>query len=509
MTAKLLMLQGTASSVGKSLLVAALCRIFRQDGLRVAPFKAQNMSNNAFVTEEGGEIGRAQAVQAHAAQVAPHVDMNPILLKPQAEARSQVVVLGKASETLSAREYYQRKQELWPVVTDALERLRTSHDVVIIEGAGSPAEINLKQYDIVNMRVARETEAPVILVGDIDRGGVFAHLVGTLELLEQEERALVRGLLINKFRGDKSLLTDGLTFIQERTGAPVLGVVPYLRDHGVPEEDSVALDNAIQADGRGNEALLDIVVIRLPHIANTNDFEALAAEPAVHLRYVSDPAALGDPDLVILPGSKSTIEDLLQLRKRGLAKQLMLRAGEHKPILGVCGGYQMLGYVIRDPNRVESAKKEAPGLGLLPIETVFQARKITEQVEGTTAASPGMLSGASGSTARGYEIHSGVSTTLSAVAPLFRLSSRGGNPCDELDGAVSPDGTIAGTYMHGLFDEADFRQAFLRAVARHKGLPDLPLPEQPSLDTLLDRLAAQVRANLDMRQVYQITGVDV
>ena len=499
------MLQGTASSVGKSLLVAALCRIFRQDGLSVAPFKAQNMSNNAAVTAGGGEIGRAQAVQAIASGLDPHVDMNPILLKPETNHRSQVVVLGKATEAMGAVDYYQRKQELWPVVSGALDRVRADRDIVVIEGAGSPAEINLKAHDITNMRVARETNAPVLLVGDIDRGGVFAHLVGTLELLEPEERALVRGLIINKFRGDKSLLTDGLTFIEGRLGMPVVGVVPYMRDHAIPEEDSVALDQPQTSADK--EALFDIVVVRLPHIANTNDFEALAAEPSVRLRYASDPTSLGDPDLIILPGSKSTIDDLHHLRKRGLADCIVRMAERGTQVLGVCGGYQILGGVIRDPEHVESPLDESPGLGLLPIETTFVANKITEQVAGRAAVTHGPMQVARTTQAIGYEIHSGISTLTESAEPFFHLTQRSGQPIDQPDGAVNAHGNVYGTYMHGLFDEPDFRQGFLTGLARAKGLADLPISTQPSLDVMLDRLAAQVRANLDMGKVYSIVGL--
>ncbi|HID65180.1 MAG TPA: cobyric acid synthase, partial [Anaerolineae bacterium] len=340
MTAKTLMIQGTASSAGKSLLVAALCRIFCQDGVRVAPFKAQNMALNSFVTREGHEMGRAQVVQAQAAGLEPHVDMNPILLKPEQDARSQVVVMGRPWATLAAGEYYRRKGELWPVVTAALDRLRERYDLVVIEGAGSPAEINLRDSDIVNMAVARYARAPVLLVGDIDRGGVFASLVGTMVLLEEDERRLIKGFVINKFRGDVALLQDGLTMLEQRTGVPVLGVVPFIRDLQIAEEDSVALGEPLRRSlesSQGRE--VDIAAIRLPRISNFDDFDALALEEGVQVRFVDGPDQLGHPQAVILPGTKSTIADLLWLRQVGLARALCELAENGTPVVGICGGY--------------------------------------------------------------------------------------------------------------------------------------------------------------------------
>ncbi|MEK7216670.1 MAG: cobyric acid synthase, partial [Chloroflexota bacterium] len=429
MPAKLLMLQGTASSVGKSLLTAALCRILRQDGFSVAPFKAQNMSNNSYVTREGGEMGRAQVVQAQAAGIEPHVDMNPILLKPEAEARSQVVVLGRATESLPARAYYQRKAALRPVVLQALARLRARYEVVMIEGAGSPAEINLRSGDLVNMGLAREVDAPVLLVGDIDRGGVFAHLVGTMELLEPGDRALVRGTIINKFRGDPSLLGDALRLVERRTGVPVLGVVPFLPQHGVPEEDSVALNggpNGRLDGGHGSGAAVagavDIAVVQPPRIANFTDFGALAAHPGVRLRYVATAAEFGEPHIVILPGSKSTVADLDYLRAQGLDLAVCRAAAAGRLVVGVCGGYQMLGERIRDPDGVESSQRETVGLGLLPVSTTFSPEKTTIQVSGRVAAARGVLAHAAGATVTGYEIHNGVTAAAPGVAPAFLVT---------------------------------------------------------------------------------------
>src|SRR5262245_58039095 len=373
MPAQLLMIQGTSSSVGKSLLTAALCRSFARRGVRVAPFKAQNMSNNAAVCADGAEIGRAQAVQAAAAGIEPTADMNPVLLKPEADSRSQVIVLGRPWQTLRAANYYRRKEELWPIVTAALDRLRAAYELVLIEGAGSPVELNLRHLDIVNMAVARHARAPVLLVGDIDRGGIFAQLLGTLALLEPEERALVRGLVVNKFRGDRTLFADGVRILEERGGVPVLGVVPHLPALAVPEEDAVALDSFIPRPARGS---IDIVVIRLPRIANFDDFDPLAAEPGVTLRYVQTPRELGAPHAMILPGTKSTIAELDWLRATGLADAIRDRVACGAAVVGLCGGYQMLGQMIRDPHGIEAAA-EVAGLGLLPIETIFAAEKAT------------------------------------------------------------------------------------------------------------------------------------
>ncbi len=503
--AKLLMLQGTASSVGKSLLVAALCRILRQNGYRVAPFKAQNMSNNSFVTRNGGEMGRAQVVQAQAAGIEPHVDMNPILLKPEAEARSQVVLLGKAQTTLSAREYYRIKPELQPITLAALERLRSAHDVVVIEGAGSPAEINLRRHDIVNMGLACAVQAPVLLVGDIDRGGVFAHLVGTLELLEAEERALVKGTIINKFRGDPGLLDDGLRFLEDRTGIPVLGVVPHLPHHGLPEEDSVVLERpAPRAVSKG---IIDIAVVQAQRIANFTDFDALASETSVSLRYVSEAAALGQPDVIILPGTKSTVADLASLRAQGIADAIVRLAGAGTVIVGLCGGYQMLGRVIRDAQHVESDMDEVPGLGLLPVETEFVPEKATVQVEGVFAAETGIWQELAHQAIFGYEIHNGVTKQVQPLSPTVRINRRGGAPTDTLDGSVNAAGNVLGSYVHGLFDAPGLRRAFLSAIAQRKGLPTPVFDAIPTLEQTFDRLADHVRASLDIPHIYRIAGL--
>jgi adenosylcobyric acid synthase len=511
------MVQGTSSHAGKSTLVAALCRLFAREGWRVAPFKAQNMSNNAAVVD-GGEIGRAQAVQAMAAGVAPTVDMNPVLLKPQGDRTSQVVVLGRAWATTDARAYYARKAELWPTVTGALDRLRAAHDLVVIEGAGSPAEINLAQYDIVNMRVARHAGAPVLLVGDIDRGGVFAALYGTVALLTAEERAHVRGFVINKFRGDPSLLTPGFAMLEERTGVPTLGVLPYLDLAGLPAEDGLELDaRGRLAHARGHadgEAVLDVAVLRLPRIANLDEFQPLAAEPGVEVRFVRDPSALGDPDLVIVPGTKATIADLAWVRERGLDAAIRARREAGVPVLGICGGYQMLGARVADPLGVEGPPGEVEGLGLLPVATTFAADKVTERIRAHVTAPTALGRPADGppgesGTFDAYEIHMGRTDALPG-APLgaapFAVTARDGRVAS--DGAASPDGRVVGTYLHGLFEHTGFRRRALAALAARRGVAlPTPPPDTPTPEAAFDVLADAVRAHLDVAAIAGLAGL--
>ena len=549
MAAKTLMIQGTASSVGKSLLAAALCRLLRQDGLRVAPFKSQNMALNSFVTREGGEMGRAQVVQALAAGVEPSVDMNPILLKPEADHRSQVVVLGRARASMGFRDYRSLRHELLGVVEGALQRLRAAYDVVVIEGAGSPAEINLREGEIVNMRIARMAGAPVLLAGDIDRGGVFAHLVGTLALLEPDERALVRGFLINKFRGDASLLQPGIDFLERRTGVPVVGVIPYLADVRLPEEDSVALEGPHPLapspptwKGGAPAAIVDVVVVHLPHVANFDDFDPLAGEPGVAVRYVRAPEEVGEPDLIVVPGTKSTVADLRWLRERGLAEAIVARVRRGTPAIGICGGYQMLGHAIEDPLGVESAPGDCvDGLGLLPVRTVFAPEKATHQVRARVLEARGLLTGCAGHAIRGYEIHMGRTAALDnpggTLGPAFALESPAGAPATDLsagsegseltlsaakgqagqaqrpttDGMLNQDGRVLGTYLHGLFDNAGLRRALLHNLAQAKGLAGAPETAAwgrlASLDEQLDRLAAAVRASVDVGRIYEMAGL--
>ncbi|MCC6177745.1 MAG: cobyric acid synthase [Chloroflexi bacterium] len=547
--APVLMVQGTASHVGKSTLTAAICRILRQDGLRVAPFKAQNMALNAYVAVEGGEIGRSQALQAQAAGVDASVDMNPILLKPEADARSQVIVAGRPIGSLGAAEYQRLKPSLWPTVADALDRLRAGYDIVVAEGAGSPAEVNLKHADLTNMRVARHAQAAVLLVGDIDRGGVFASLLGTLELLDPEERALVRGLAINKFRGDRSILEPGLAFLEARTGVPVLGVLPFLHGLDLPEEDSLGLSQPCtthdgpssvhRADldsgssgsvGKRLPGRLDVAVIRLPHIANFDEFGPLAAEPAVALRYVERAPALGVPDLIVLPGTKTTADDLDWLHGSGIAAALLALARRGTPVLGICGGFQMLGRSIHDPAHAESHRSTIEGLGLLPIVTTFAPTKRTVRVRGTLAARHGPFAGAAGTSIQAYEIHQGRTDLPNDLSPLATIQADPPAPSDEQigpaqertasmptdghDGVVSADGSIVGTYLHGLLENDAPRHALIdwllaRAPTTGRVAPslDLAVRHRHDLDRQLNALAAAVRASLDVGPLLAACGI--
>jgi adenosylcobyric acid synthase len=500
--ARTLMVQGTMSNAGKSVVAAGLCRLFARKGLRVAPFKAQNMSNNSFATLDGGEIGRAQAVQGAAAMAIPDVRMNPILLKPEADHRSQVVVLGKAIGSATAREYYAMKLGLWPKVTAALDALREEYDLVIIEGAGSPAEINLREHEIVNMRVARYAHAPVLLVGDIDRGGVFASLVGTMELLEPEERALVKGYIINKFRGDSSLLDSGLDMLLKRTGVPTIGVLPHFTDIHIPEEDSLGLERR-RAPAAG--PIVDVVVVRLPHIANFDDFDPLSWEPGVRLRYVEHSTDWGSPDLAILPGSKTTIADLHWLSSSGLAACLASHRERGGAVIGICAGYQMLGRNLSNPLGLEGGATLAKGLDMLHVDTEFHPRKITTQTHGRVAIGYGLLSFCGEAEVSGYEIHTGLTRTPADRAP-FRLRERSGAPMEGTDGSLSEDGRVLGTYLHGLFHNRPLRRGILKQVAAWKGasLPDGATIDQ---DAEFDKLAGLLEAHLDMDQVWELAGL--
>jgi adenosylcobyric acid synthase len=500
------MVQGTASNVGKSLLVTALCRLFRQDGLRVLPFKSQNMALNSCVTEDGGEIGRAQAVQAEAAGVPCSVDMNPILLKPEGDTRSQVVVLGKAIGTMTPLEYHAHKPELRAIIAASLRRLRQQCDLLVIEGAGSPAEINLKEFEIVNMHVAREASARVLLVGDIDRGGVFASLVGTMELLDPEERALVGGFLINKFRGDLRLLEPGLEFLTRRTGVPVVGVLPYLPALRIADEDSMSLDS--RRGRRVGRDDLDIAVVRLPRISNHDDFVPLEHEPGVVLRLVEEAAQLDGADLVILPGSKSTVADLAWLRGAGIADRLARRALDGQPILGICGGYQMMGATIEDPHALESPEPSTRGLGLLPIRTRFEAPKVTARVRARAATSTFLTEGLpAGAELHGYEIHLGRIEPLGAPHPVFELVEHNGHPRAGADGTVARDGLLVGTLLHGLFENDAVRASLLAFLRQRRGLAAPPPAPLPSRDQEYDRLAAALRQHVDLAAVRRIAGL--
>ena len=479
--AKRLMVQGTMSGAGKSLLCTALCRIFRQDGLRVAPFKSQNMSLNSYVTADGREMGRAQAVQAQAAGIAPDARMNPVLLKPSSDTGSQVIVNGKPRGHMGAVDYFRYREALIPEILSAFDSLAAEYDVIVMEGAGSPAEINLRENDIVNMGLAALTDAPVILVGDIDRGGVFAQLYGTVALFTPPERARVRGLVINKFRGDLEILRPGLAELETLTGIPVLGVVPYLQAD-IDDEDS--LSPALSRDTSGDA--LDIAVIRFPRLSNFTDFATLG------VRYVDRAPRLGAPDMVILPGTKSTVADLLWARQNGLESAILKLAARGTPILGICGGYQMLGERIDDPHGAESALPTLRGMGLLPCRTVFAASKTLRRARGIATGGP-----FDGAALDGYEIHMGVTE---ARGPAFCV----------LDGA-RPDGcrqgNVMGTYLHGLFDSGEAAQKLRAWLLARKGIASgdaKPESREAYRERQYDLLAAGVRAALDMDALRRI-----
>lgn len=475
-----LMLQGTMSNAGKSLLAAALCRIFRQDGYRVAPFKSQNMALNSFITADGGEMGRAQVVQAEAAGLAPDVRMNPILLKPTTDSGSQVIVNGRAVGNMGAAEYYRRKHAFLPDVLRAYESLAAENDVIVIEGAGSPAEINLKQDDFVNMGLAKLVDAPVLLIGDIDRGGVFAQLYGTIALLEADERARVKGLIVNKFRGDRTILEPGLRQLERLCGVPVAGVVPYTR---VDIDDEDSLTERFSRDTA--RKLVDIAVIRLPKISNFTDFAPFERYANVSVRYISSVRDLGAPDLICIPGTKSTIADLCWLRESGLEAAILKEAARGTPVFGVCGGYQMLGQAVSDPGGVEAAGlTDIRGMGLLPVQTVFCGEKVQTQTHGTFSGVQGLFAGLNGLSYEGYEIHMGRSGD--ALPPVICA------------------GSVYGSYVHGVFDAPGVADAILRALCARSGadfaqLGSFDLREYK--ERQYDTLAAAVRAGLDMELV--------
>jgi len=480
------MVVGTTSHAGKSLLTAAICRILARQGWRVTPFKGQNMALNAYVTASGDEMGHAQAVQAWAAGVEPVVEMNPILLKPQGDMTSQVILNGKAVGKVGAADYYKQYFAVgWQAIQDALQRLNQDFDWIVCEGAGSPAEINLKHRDLTNMRVAKYLKAPTLLVVDIDRGGAFAHVVGTLELLDPEERALIGGVIINKFRGQRSLLQPGITWLEARTGIPVVGVIPWL-EQAFPAEDSLDLfDRRSQAKGD-----LNIAVIRLPRIANFTDFDPLEAEPTVNLRYISPHQPIGEPDAVILPGSKTTIADLVTLQAAGMATQLQGYAATGGTILGICGGLQMLGQTLSDPEGLEGTVGEYSGLGLLPLKTVITPEKVTRQRQ-AIALHPEKLP------VSGYEIHQGQTTVLANLLPLFE---------DPSLGIVNRNQSVWGTYLHGLLDNGAWRRTWLNQLRQRRGLKPLPTevanyPEQRAV--ILDAVTDAVAAHLDLAPIFQ------
>lgn len=499
MTAKPLMVQGTMSGVGKSLLVAGLCRVLAQDGYRVAPFKSQNMALNSAVTAEGLEIGRAQAMQAEAAGIDPTAAMNPVLLKPTTDTGSQVIVDGRPIGTMPAREYFAFRHKLRKHIQAAYQRLTAEYDMVLIEGAGSPVELNLLRDDIVNMGVAKMCASPVLLVGDIDKGGVFAQLIGTMMLLPDDERSMVKASVVNKFRGDSSLFDEGVAILRERMGVPVAGVVPYLQVD-LDDEDSVSSRLAV----RQRTSAVDVAVIRLPKISNFTDFIALDVCEGMGVRYVSSPDELGRPDLLIVPGSKATIADLLWMRERGLEDVVQKAVRSGVPVLGICGGYQMLGLSIADPLGMEGGG-EVAGMGLLPVRTVFGKDKHQVRTTAQFCDVQGALAPLSGAQAYGYEIHMGI-TTLEGGAPLLKTVDSAGSVRN--DGCQC--GSVYGCYLHGLFDSAEVAQALLAGLLEAKGIEisggqsphaqDMRAYRQAQYDALADGL----RASLDMNLVYHI-----
>lgn len=494
---KAIMVVGTTSHAGKSLVTTALCRILSRQGWRVAPFKGQNMALNAYVTHTGGEIGHAQAVQAWAAGITPTVEMNPILLKPQGDMTSQIILKGRVAGRVSAVEYYERFFDVgWQAIEESLQRLGEEYDLIVCEGAGSPAEINLKHRDLTNMRIAKHLNAPTLLVVDIERGGAFAHIVGTLELLDPEERALVRGIIINKFRGQKSLLQSGIDWVQQRTGIPVVGVIPWF-DQVFPAEDSLSL---LDRNTHNPGSDLSVAVIRLPRISNFTDFDPLEAEPTVNVRYVSIKDSLGYPDAVILPGSKTTIADLVAMQRTGMAEAIQNYAAAGGTVLGICGGYQMMGRLLADPEGLEGQEGRYKGLGLLPLKTVITGQKVARQ-RLVTSNFP-----QAGLPVSGYEIHQGRShlvleTEGESGAPAHKALFDDANI-----GVVDTGLSIWGTYLHGIFDNGPWRRAWLNRLRQQRGLKSLPTGisnYREQREAMLDALADSVNEHLNLEPILQ------
>ena len=487
--AKVLMLQGTMSNVGKSLLTAALCRIFRQDGYKTAPFKSQNMALNSYITKDGLEMGRAQAMQAEAAEIEPSVLMNPILLKPTSDVGSQVILNGEVVGNMTAAEYFRKKKDLLPQIMSAFDTLSKNHDIIVIEGAGSPAELNLKSDDIVNMGLAKLLNAPVLLVGDIDRGGVFAQLIGTVELLEQDERALVKGLIVNKFRGDRAIFADGVDILEQKSKKPVVGVVPFI-NCDIEDEDSLSY----KLQNRSAKGVIDIAVIRLPRISNFTDLDVFSQFEPVSVRYVSKPQELVTPDMIVNPGTKSTISDMKFLRESGLETAIKKHASNGVPIFGICGGYQMLGEVISDPENAEGGGniQTIRGMGLLRTSTVFSSEKTRLRTSGRFAKIQGTFGALSGLPFEGYEIHMG--STESREMPLLKPDS----------GAFSDN--VCGCYVHGIFDNDEVCSALVKMLCERRGIEfnNTAISRAEYKKHQFDILAGAVRNSLDMELVYNI-----
>ncbi|WP_346884385.1 cobyric acid synthase [Clostridium sp. UBA4395] len=494
-----IMIQGTASSVGKSILVTALCRIFKQDGYSVCPYKSQNMSLNSYITLDGKEMGRAQVLQAYAAGLEPEVYMNPILLKPTTDKNCQIIFNGEVYGYSNAKEYHNLKVKFKDDLKSAFEKLENQFDIIVMEGAGSPAEINLRDNDIVNMGMAELIDAPVLLVGDIDKGGVFASLLGTIMLLSDSEKDRVKGTIINKFRGDISLLKPGVDSLEELTHRDCLGVVPYFKLDLEDEDGAVDLNKNITDK-------IDIAIIRLPHISNFTDFDALSIEPDVSVRYVETVAEFKTPDLVIIPGTKNTLGDLEYLKKSGLYNKIREYEVNGK-IIGICGGYQMLGKVLEDPYGVETTLESMEGLDILPIKTVFEEKKITTRVNGIIAKD--LINNDTPLSIYGYEIHMGKTTLLDEGKSLININKSNNEEANHLDGVVNNKGNVMGTYIHGIFDGVEFRQHIINGLRRDKGIEEkVSMPYEHLREKELDKLADLVRASIDMNKIYKIMGLN-
>ncbi|MBO6178079.1 MAG: cobyric acid synthase [Selenomonadaceae bacterium] len=495
--AKYLMMMGTSSHVGKSVLAAAFCRIFFQDGKKVAPFKAQNMALNSYVTKTGDEMGRAQVMQAEAAKIEPSANMNPVLLKPTGNASSQVIVMGKPIGTYSALDYHKKiAKDAWESVKKAVKEIEREYDTIVIEGAGSPAEINLKANDIVNMKVAKYLNAPVLLIADIDRGGAIASLVGTLELLDEDERALVKGLVINKFRGDVTLLQPAVDFLEKKTKKPVLGILPYMENLLIDDEDSVSLK-----DKRNNDnASVKIAVVKLPKISNFTDFDALYESKDVNLIYAETKEQLDDADLIILPGSKNTVADLLHIRKSGVEAKILERMKAGIPLVAICGGYQMIGKKIEDPYHMESELDEVEGIGIVDMKTVYSTKKRTLQVFANAENMDFLGINKSYKNLSGYEIHMGKTEFYENVKHPFIINTK-----DSQRDGISKE-LILGTYIHGIFDNDEFRGDMLNNLRKRKGLSPIEYGESlmARKEKSYDELAKVVRKNLDMEKITEI-----
>ncbi len=485
---------GTGSDVGKSIVTTACCRILKNRGFKVAPFKAQNMSNNSYVTYEGGEIGRAQVAQAEAAGCLPSVHMNPVLLKPSSDVGAQVVVLGKAHKTMPALDYYGFKDQLRKTVHASFEKLATEYDAIVMEGAGSCAEVNLRHNDIVNFDMALRVKAPVVLVADIDRGGVFAQIIGTLEIISEEEWDLVAGIVINKFRGDATLFDDGIAYIEEKTQKPVLGLVPYFKGFEIDTEDSASLERSLKNSSKKKKGAIRIAVLRLPYISNFTDLEALAQEPDVDLTWLESPKNLSDVDAIVIPGSKSVVHDMIALERAGWPQALKAYvAGQRGAVIGLCGGYQMLGTRIEDPHGIEGNAQAVSGIGLLDVVTRMEKEKTVRLSKGRDLIFDAPV--------MGYEIHMGQSLLNNDAAPFLQLD---GGP----EGAIANNGCVFGTYLHGLFDSGAFRKQFLQKLAAVKKIDLDPTILREDRWTVKDRnydlLAAHFEANMDVEKLLRI-----